>query len=308
MYMNMDQLKYFVLISNLGSINKVSQQLFVSPQAISSAIKKLEDELDCSLFIRDGKKSLILSEQGKIFLPMAKDILHTLEIGLDKIHSLQTKTPAKKAVVEKLNIQISTVHGASIIPSVIEVFSHQYPQITLTLIQQETPEIIESVAHGDTLGIYVSFEQPTYDEDILWQPLTTDKLYAVVVPTHPLAKKKSVSIKTILKYPLLILQSGNKYRNPLCDILEKYGNPHYYTITNNYQIYQDVIKKGTAVGFFNHSALKNNTALPQIRDQILTLPIRDFPDIITYVAVKKDYFSQHEESIKNFLAIFQTLN
>lgn len=72
--MNMEQLKYFVLISSLGSINKASQQLFVSPQAMSSAIKKLEDELECSLFIRDGKKNLILSEHGKIFLTTAKDI------------------------------------------------------------------------------------------------------------------------------------------------------------------------------------------------------------------------------------------
>ena len=307
LYMNMDQLKYFVLISNLGSINKVSQQLFVSPQAISSAIKKLEDELGCSLFIRDGKKSLILSEQGKIFITTAEDILHTLKIGLDRVHSLQTKTSTKKAITEKLNIQISTVHSISIIPSVIEIFSHQYPQITLTLIQQETPEIIESVSHGDTLGVYVSFDPPAYADDILCQPLTTDKLYAVIVPTHPLAKKKSISIKTILKYPLVILQSGNKYHNPLCSILEKYGDPSYYTITNNYHVYQDAIKKGLAIGFFTYSALKNNTALPQIRDQILTLPIRDLPNIITYSAVKADYYAQHEDSIKNFLTPFQAL-
>lgn len=305
--MNIDQLKYFVLISNLGSINKVSQQLFVSPQAISSAIKKLEDELGCSLFIRDGKKSLTLSEQGKIFLITAEDILHTLEIGLDKVHALQTKTPAKKTVTEKLNIQISTVHSISTIPAVIEMFSHQYPHVTLTLIQQETPEIIESVSQGDTLGVYVSFDPPAYDEDILCQTLTTDKLYAVIVPIHPLAKKKSVSIKTILKYPLVILQSGNKYHNPLCSILEKYGDPHYYTITNNYHVYQDAIKKGLAIGFFTYSALKNNTALPQIRDQVITLPIRDLPTIVTYSAVKADYYAQHEESIKNFLALFKAL-
>lgn len=306
--MNIDQLKYFVLISNLGSINKVSQQLFVSPQAISSAIKKLEDELGCSLFVRDGKKSLILSDHGKIFIRTAEDILQTLEIGLDKIHSLQTnKNFSPNAITEKLNIQISTVHSISIIPSVIELFSHQYPQISLTLIQQETPEVIESVSHGDTLGVYVSFDPPAYEEDILCRPITTDKLYAVIVPTHPLAKKKSISIKTILQYPLVILQSGNKYHNPLCSILEKYGDPHYYTITNNYHVYQDAIKKGLAIGFFTYSALKNNTALPQIRDQILTLPIRNLPDIITYAAVKNDYYLQHEDSIKNFLTLFRAL-
>lgn len=306
--MNIDQLKYFVLISNLGSINKVSQQLFISPQAISSAIKKLEDELDCSLFIRDGKRSLILSEYGKIFIKTAKDILSTLEVGLDKIHSLQTETSITKlSTTEKLSIHISTVHGASIIPVVTEMFSDLYPQVTLTIIQQETPEVIESVSQGNTLGIYVSFDEPTYEENILCKSFTTDKLYAVIMPSHPLAKKKSISIKTILKYPLVILQSGNKYRNPLCDILEQFGHPIYDTITNNNLVYQNVIKKGSAVAFSNHSALKNHTALPQIQDAVLTLPIRDFPKITTYIAVKKDYFAQHESSINGFLNIFQTL-
>lgn len=304
----MEQLKYFVLISSLGSINKASQQLFVSPQAMSSAIKKLEDELECSLFIRDGKKNLILSEHGKIFLTTAKDILYTLKTGLNKIHSSSTKTQPKVTPPEKLTIHTSTVHGVSIIPSIVENFSYQYPQVTLKLIQQETPEIIESVIHDDVLGIYASFEQPTYNDDVLCQLLKSDKLYAVIAPTHPLAKKKSISITTILKYPLIVLQSGNNYHNPLCDILEKYGTPNYHTVTNNYQLYQTVIKQGIAVSFWNQSALKSNLALPKIKDQILTLPIRNFPDMKTYAAVRKDYFSQHEESIKSFLAIFQTLD
>lgn len=61
------------------------------------------------------------------------------------------------SVVLSLVIDVSTVHGTSIIPVVTEMFSDLYPQVTLTIIQQETPEVIESVSQGNTLGILCFF-------------------------------------------------------------------------------------------------------------------------------------------------------
>lgn len=56
--MTINQLRYLLLIHQLGSINKAAQKSNISPQNISIAIKKLEEELGCPLFIRDGRKKL----------------------------------------------------------------------------------------------------------------------------------------------------------------------------------------------------------------------------------------------------------
>ena len=42
----------FVKVYELGSIHKAAEKIFVTPQAVSKMIKKLEDELGRSLFAR----------------------------------------------------------------------------------------------------------------------------------------------------------------------------------------------------------------------------------------------------------------
>lgn len=43
--MNLDQLKVFLTVSELGSFQKVAQANYVSQRAISQQMKRLEDEL-----------------------------------------------------------------------------------------------------------------------------------------------------------------------------------------------------------------------------------------------------------------------
>ena len=51
--MRTEQLKYLVDVAETGSMNKTAERLFVSPQAVSKAIKQLEEELGVDLEIND---------------------------------------------------------------------------------------------------------------------------------------------------------------------------------------------------------------------------------------------------------------
>ena len=53
--MNVTQLKYLRAVISEGSFAKAAQALYVSPQAISKAIKALEEELRFPLFTREGR-------------------------------------------------------------------------------------------------------------------------------------------------------------------------------------------------------------------------------------------------------------
>lgn len=67
--MNLDQLKVFLTVSELGSFQKAAQANYVSQRAISQQMKRLEDELGVKLFIR-GKNRIQLTSAG-IFLKSA---------------------------------------------------------------------------------------------------------------------------------------------------------------------------------------------------------------------------------------------
>lgn len=68
--MDSNQLFQFRAIAEAGNITKAANELYITQPALSIALNKLESELDCLLFIRDGKK-LTLTDDGKELLKYA---------------------------------------------------------------------------------------------------------------------------------------------------------------------------------------------------------------------------------------------
>lgn len=53
--MTLAQLHYAITISEMGSLNKASEILYVAQPSLTSAIKELEKELGIVIFHRSGK-------------------------------------------------------------------------------------------------------------------------------------------------------------------------------------------------------------------------------------------------------------
>ena len=61
---NLDLLKTFYAVAKNKNITKACEELLVSQSAVSKAIKNIENQLDCKLFIR-SKKGVELTKEGK---------------------------------------------------------------------------------------------------------------------------------------------------------------------------------------------------------------------------------------------------
>lgn len=71
--MNFQNLQYFLAVAEEGSITRAAERLFISQQALSNHITRLEEELGCRLFTR--KPNLELTYAGKYFQKSASRIL-----------------------------------------------------------------------------------------------------------------------------------------------------------------------------------------------------------------------------------------
>ena len=71
-WLNYHHLLYFWMVVRAG-IRKASEQLRVSPPAISAQLKLLEDQLGDKLLTRSGRR-LVLTEMGKTVFSYAEDI------------------------------------------------------------------------------------------------------------------------------------------------------------------------------------------------------------------------------------------
>ena len=72
--MNSTYLQTFITLAKTGSYTKTAQMMVVVPSTISKQIKLLEEELGCTLLIRD-KKTVRLTSAGETLLKHARQIL-----------------------------------------------------------------------------------------------------------------------------------------------------------------------------------------------------------------------------------------
>lgn len=63
--MQLEQLRYLILIHRLGSINKASEQVHLSQQALNASMKKLEAEIGCPLFIYHARGAILTGAPRK---------------------------------------------------------------------------------------------------------------------------------------------------------------------------------------------------------------------------------------------------
>lgn len=74
--MNLQHLQYIIEIDNCGSISKAAQNLYVSQPYLSKILRETEAEYHLSIFTR-GKNGIALTESGRLFISMAKDLLNS---------------------------------------------------------------------------------------------------------------------------------------------------------------------------------------------------------------------------------------
>ena len=66
MNINFELYKIFYNVAKNKNITKAANKLMISQPAISKSIKNLEEQLACTLFIRN-KTGVVLTEEGKMF-------------------------------------------------------------------------------------------------------------------------------------------------------------------------------------------------------------------------------------------------
>ena len=84
--MNLQQLRYFVAISQFGHYGQAAKALYVTQSALSNSIKKLEGELGVRLFEHQGRNA-VLTDRGKVFAARISPILNDLDNAISEIQA-----------------------------------------------------------------------------------------------------------------------------------------------------------------------------------------------------------------------------
>src|ERR1700755_2615591 len=82
--MDVRSLRYCMAIAHLGSFTRAAEALHVAQPALSVSVKKLEEELGVTLFVRNARK-VVPTVEGEILLKRAQRIFTEMDYAKREI-------------------------------------------------------------------------------------------------------------------------------------------------------------------------------------------------------------------------------
>lgn len=197
---NLQYLKYAVVVARTGSINRAAEALYVAQPNVSRAIKELEFSLGIVLFERTSK-GMRLTPDGERFMQYARNILEQV----DEVEEIFRHGESLK---KKFSI---SVPRSSYIASAFAAFTKKLPtDEPVDIFYKETNALraINNIVNSDyKLGIirYASrhdrYFREMLDEKNLESELIAEFSYVLVMSeNHPLASRETVGFDDLSPY------------------------------------------------------------------------------------------------------------
>ena len=156
MNVNYELYKTFYSVAKNKNITKAAHELMISQPAVSKSIKTLEDQVGCTLFIRN-KYGVSLTEEGETFYKNIKPAIEMIE------HAEETLQETLNLDYGTLSIGVSNTLTRKYLLPYIKKFHEQYPRIKIKISTSPTFELITQARNGliDFIILNLPYQLPS---------------------------------------------------------------------------------------------------------------------------------------------------
>ena len=194
---NAARLQVVLEIARHGTIVAAAEQLRLSPSAVSHQLTTLEQEAGVALVDR-GPRSLRLTIAGQRLADYAQQIADLMAAARDE---LSAHGEGRRGL---LRIGFFATAGAELLPRALSSFTRERPQVELTMILGQPPELLPRLHQGE-LDLVVVFDYPLSPAPgppyAKVEPLLADPQLVVVPADHPLANRRRVRLADLAAEP-----------------------------------------------------------------------------------------------------------
>ncbi|WP_298970192.1 LysR family transcriptional regulator [uncultured Roseobacter sp.] len=257
--MEMNQVRYFLAVCEHRNFTHAASASNVSQPSLTTAIKKLEDELGGALFIRD-RAGCRLTPLGQLVKPRLERVqAETREAKAEAVrHTRLERVP--------IGIGIGDTVGNNKIAAAVERFRERLPQAEIELIVGRTEDLLTKLRDGqlDVVVASTDASPDLYRIDHLY-----DEQYRVVVKKdHDLAKLDAVTLGDLAKTTMLD-RPNCEMRDTLHATFSDLGHSLYASYRSNRVDWLiDLARQGSGAVILPETAIPNDVALK-------TMPIED---------------------------------
>ncbi|MDO4281940.1 MAG: LysR family transcriptional regulator [Peptococcaceae bacterium] len=274
--MRLEQLGWLAEIQRHSSLSGAAQALHISVQALSKSIAGMEDELGYVLLNRSSK--------GVALTDKAKRLVTAAEHFFDEMSDIHGGTAPQLPKLEGSYTVYSIIGEINIfLLNLLTTLSQDFPGLEIDTIRLSAETMVSAVADGEIdFGLYCAYaidgeKQDHFPANVKFTPLLHCKLYAFVPASYRISVYHSVSIKSLLEFPLLFQRGAEANSPTLLNLVMKYGRPHSVIYKQSATLCQNLVTVGEGI----YLCLGLASAPPQVNDpnRVKCLAIRDDIDI-----------------------------
>ena len=139
--MELRHLNSFVAIAEAGSFSRAAERLWIAQPALSTQIRRLEDELGIKLFERHAR-GVAPTDAGELFLARARAVLAAAEAARSTARDLKAGSRGS------IRLGHDTATEWQLLPGLLERFGRDRPDVELTVVESYAGAILRELRDG----------------------------------------------------------------------------------------------------------------------------------------------------------------
>ena len=213
--MELNELKVLQAVAAERSFSRAATRLHRTQPAVSQAIRRLEDELGERLFDRSSKGGR-LTEAGTILLDYAERLTRLKDEAEGAVRELQELRRGRVVI----GVNEAAVHV--LLPIVVQ-FRETYPHAQVEMRRVQSRQIPSEVLNRSLDFGLVTF--PPGERGLLSVPLGVDELVMLTHPTHPLARRRQVTMEEFGRQTVIAHNDPSPRRERVLRLFEQKHAP-----------------------------------------------------------------------------------
>lgn len=274
--MNIESLRAFHRVAELGNFTQVARELFLTQPAVSMQIQNLEQSLGVVLFRRTSR-AVRLTSEGELLYKYTQQIfgvLSELRNAFQEIGELQNGD---------LTIGATAIMGAYWLPFFINNFHHRYPRIKIRLVICNSHKLANKLQNGE---LEIGFGGSSSGHPNLRQHfLHREPLILVAGKQSALAAShRMLQAADITRETMIMREQGARMTDKVTKWLKKHApraNPPMFVTVDNMEVTKQMVIGGLGI-----TALPRHAATRELESGVLVpLRVKDFVMHTSYFLV-----------------------
>lgn len=206
---NLRDLKYVIAVAETGHFGKAATHCFVSQPTLSGQIKKLEEELEITIFERTNR-SVEITPVGEAILSHARSIMEQA----DAIKQLAQTY--RDPLAGPLRIGAIPTLSPYLMPLVLAPLKKQCPQMKLILSEETTDTLVERLHNYEIDAALLATTVEKQEFETL--PLFDEPFWVAYAHDHAFYEKDRIRLRDLTNENLLLLADGHCLADQAMDV------------------------------------------------------------------------------------------